>query len=123
MLTRPGAALILQAALISAVAWFYGTGTGGWDAAAAVLYGGVAALVNLSMLWWRWWSGRTPKHSDPGRHLRMLHRSSLERFFVVGVWLAVGFTMPGLEPLALLSGFVAGQVALIGATLFLRERT
>lgn len=122
MRLHAGYVLAWQVALIGAAALLAGSVLGGWRAALAVLYGGTAALLNNGLLWWRWWLGEKRIHSDPERHLKAYYRSSLERFFVVGIWLAVGFTMLGLQPLSLLSGFVVGQLAWIVASLSQRER-
>jgi len=108
--------IIMLAALLGA--WLGGRVTG-----TAMLYGGVAALANTGLLWWRWYQGLHKYDSDAGRHLRSFFRSSIERFFVVGILLAAGFLLLGLEPLALLAGFVIGQLAWIIASLALHERT
>lgn len=122
MQNHAGRILAWQCGSIGAAAILAGEILGGWGAAGAVLYGGAAAVLNSGLLWWRWWRGSKRIHSDPGRHLKTYYRSSLERFFVVGIWLTVGFTMLGLQPLPQLSGFVVGQLAWIGASLFQRER-
>ncbi len=79
--------------------------------AAATLYGGSVALANVGLLLWRWRRGRYDYHCDGQRHLQQFHRSSLERFFVVGVVLALGMYGLHLNPLAVLLGFIAGQTA------------
>lgn len=112
-----------QAAPVALAAMLGGLVQDGWATAFAVLYGGAAALLNSGLLWWRWRRGSRRIHSDPEQHLKSFHRSSLERFFVVGMWLSVGFTIPGLQPLPLLSGFVVGQLAMIVAGAVQRERT
>ena len=78
----------------------------------SVLWGGVTALANTVLLWCRMRPERNPT-ADPHRHLRMMYRSSLERFFVVAVLLVLGMMKLHLVPLAILLGFVAGQVALV----------
>lgn len=93
-----------------------------WGSSLALFYGGVAALLNTGLLWWRWWQGAKRIHSEPGRHLKTFYRSSMERFFLVGIWLAVGFTILRLSPPALLFGFVVGQLVWIFANWFQRER-
>lgn len=123
MLIRPGKCLAWQITLVGVASLLAGQFGDVWNASLSALYGGAAALLNSGLLWWRWWSGGKRIHSDPGRHLRSFYRSSLERFFIVGIWLAVGFTIPCLQPLPMLSGFVVGQVAGILATLVQRERT
>lgn len=112
-----------QAVLIGGAALLAGPVLEGWPAALAVVFGGAAAVLNSGLLWWRWWKGGEHIHSDPGRHLKAFHRSSLERFFVVGIWLSVGITILRLQPLPMLSGFVVGQVGWVLACLLQRERT
>jgi ATP synthase protein I len=115
-------AALLQVVLICLVVLVFGIWKGR-DAAVAVTYGSIAALLNTAMLFWRWSRGVRRFHSDADRHLQSFYRSSLERFIVVGLWLAVGFTWIRLPPLAMLSGFVVGQLAWLLASPALRERT
>ncbi len=95
----------------------------GAEAALAASYGGLGALLNTALLYWRWSRGATQFHSDANRHLQSFYRSSIERFFVVGLWLAVGFAWMRLSPSAMLTGFVVGQLAWLIASLALRERS
>jgi ATP synthase protein I len=115
-------AAILQIALIGlmllAVGYLEGTG-----AALAAGYGGMAALCNTALLYWRWSQGLVRIHCDAEQHMKSFYRSSLERFFVVGLWLAVGFAWMRLPPLAMLTGFVVGQLAWLVASPALRERS
>jgi F0F1-type ATP synthase assembly protein I len=110
------ATLIVVVSLL-ALAWK------GWPFALAVIYGGLAAWLNAAMLYWRWVQGTRRFHSDPGRHLSSFYRSSMERFLMVGLWLAAGLAWMGLAPLALVAGFVVGQLAWLIASPALRERT
>lgn len=94
----------------------------GLGEALALLYGGAVAWVNFGLLLLRWWRGAGAVHGDPVRDLNLFRRSMLERFFVVGVLLALGFALSA-HPVMLLAGFVAGQMVGMGASLALRERT
>lgn len=85
-------------------------------------YGSMVALLNSGMLVGRWYSGLNDYHCNGERHLRSFHRSSMERFFVVGILLAVGFGFLGLAPQALLTGFIVGQLAWALANLLARRR-
>lgn len=123
MLIHVASSLAWQAGLIGAAAAVAGLAQNEWAVTVAILFGGVAALLNSGLLWWRWRSGGKQIHSDPVRHLKSFRRSSLERFFVVGIWLSVGFTILRLQPFPMLSGFVVGQVAWALASLLQRERT
>jgi ATP synthase protein I len=95
----------------------------GAEAALAAGYGGMAALLNSGLLYWRWSRGVTQYHCDSNRHMQSFYRSSIERFFVVGLWLAVGFALMRLPPFAMLTGFVVGQLAWLMASMALRERS
>lgn len=94
----------------------------GGAAGLAAFYGGVAAMINTALLYWRWHQGAKVFHCDAGRHLRTFYRSSLERLFVVGACLAIGFRVLELPPKPLLTGFVIGLMAWILASAALRER-
>lgn len=83
----------------------------GWTTAVAFFFGGGVALLNSGLLVWRWRRGLADYHCDGARHLRSFHRSSMERFFVVGIMLATGFALLDLAPLPLLTGFIVGQLA------------
>ncbi len=96
---------------------------GGAAVALAVLYGGGAALANTALLLWRWRAGAKDYHCDVQKHLKGFYRSSLERFFVVGILLVLWFALVRSEPLAMLTGFLIGQLAGITASMALRERT
>ena len=84
----------------------------GW----AALYGGAAALANTGLLVWRHRQGERDYHCDADRHLKSFQRSSLERFFVVGIWLALGLGGWKLEAAPMLAGFVVGLSAWVIAT-------
>lgn len=91
--------------------------------ALAVLCGGGASVAGSALLWWRWHQGLRDYHCDAGRHVRSFYRSAMERFFVVVTMLAAGFYWIGDHPVALLAGFLVGQMAWMLASLTLRERT
>lgn len=114
--------MLFQVGIIM-IAVLLGAWWGGWGTGAGLLYGGSATLANTALLWWRWYQGLHKFDSNAGRHLRSFFRSSIERFFVVGILLAAGFLLLRLEPFALLAGFVVGQLAWIVASLALHERT
>jgi len=87
----------------------------GATAAKAVWYGGAVALANGLFLVWRMRQDVAQPSRDAHRHLRSFYRSSLERFFLVALLLAGGLGLLKLLPLAVLSGFVLGQLTLIVA--------
>ena len=89
-----------------------------WSASSAgltALYGGLAALANTVLLIWHHKRGARDYHCDGARHLRSFYRSSLERFLVVGIWLAIGLGGLRLEAKPLLIGFVVGLLAWVVA--------
>lgn len=92
----------------------------GPGSAVAALYGGSVAMANAGLLVWRWRRGRYDYHCDGQRHLRQFHRSMMERFFVVGIMLAMGLGGLQLEPLTMLLGFIVGQCAWIVAAATLK---
>lgn len=92
----------------------------GLAVALAVLYGASAALLNTGLLLRRFKQGEHDYHCDAGRHLRSFYRSSLERYAVVGVYLAVGLGALHLAGLPMVLGFVIGQMAWVLAALLFR---
>ena len=78
----------------------------------SVLWGGLTALANTVLLTWRLVYGDRPT-LNAQQHLRLMYRSSLERFFVVTMLLALGMLQLNLLPLAVLLGFMAGQATLV----------
>jgi F0F1-type ATP synthase assembly protein I len=114
--------LLLQTGMVGLAALVAGL-FGDLGIALAVLYGGGVAIANSALLFWRWHKGLRDFHCDAGKHVRSFYRSFMERFFVVMILLVAGFYWLGDRPLALLAGFVVGQMALMLASLTLRERT
>jgi hypothetical protein len=90
------------------------------------LYGGGVAMANAGLLAWRWKQGLRKFHCDGQRHLKRFHRSLMERFFVVVLLLAAGFAYrlaePSFQTLAMLSGFVVGQLAWVIAAAALKAK-
>jgi ATP synthase protein I len=81
--------------------------------AGSACMGGLIAMANVSLLDWR------RRHVDKGRalsageSLRVLYRSAVERFVLVALLFAIALGMLQLDPLALITGFIAGQLALV----------
>jgi hypothetical protein len=105
-----GCAAVLQAiaVLIGAALVYALLGSG---AATAATYGGTVALTNTLFLAWRMRQGERALDADAYRQLRSFFRSSLERFVVVGLLLAIGMGILHLAALPLLAGFVFGQIS------------
>ena len=106
-------AVNLQATIAIAVAGLSYFFVRDGSAALAVLYGGATALSNSLLLEWRKFQAERHPPRDAQYYLRRFHRSSVERLLVVATLLALGMGWFGLIPLAVLAGFVLGQVALI----------
>lgn len=83
----------------------------GAAAAGAVLYGGVASLVNAALLGWRQRQGERQIHRDVSGLMRLFYRSSLERIIVVSICLGIGLGSMDLKPMPMLAGFVIGWFA------------
>ncbi len=101
-------AVLAGAAIVAIQGW-----KTGWPLALSVVYGSGVALVNTLLLMWR--LGRSARRSpaDAHRQLRMFYLSSVERFFVAATLLVAGMTALGLLPLAVVAGFVLGQLTLL----------
>nr|WP_232522252.1 ATP synthase subunit I [Sulfuriferula plumbiphila] len=90
----------------------------GQATAFAVVFGGFVALANSAVLAWRMRAARRLINTDVQQDLRMLYRTGLERFVLVVAFLALGMGVLKLDPLALIAGFVLGQLAwLVGVTI------
>jgi hypothetical protein len=113
-------ALLLQSGVITVVV-VTGWISMGLLVAQALAYGAVVALVNSGLLVRRWYIGLADYHCNGERHLKSFHRSSLERFFVVGILLAVGFAYLSLSPPVVLTGFIVGQLAWAVASVLARR--
>ena len=113
LLTREFRGLIAwQLVLMLAVSgvFFWRSGAA---AAGAVWFGGLVATCNALWLLWRRYRTERGRALSAGESLRVLYRTALERFVVVALLLALGLGVLHLHPLALLTGFVVGQLALV----------
>jgi F0F1-type ATP synthase assembly protein I len=77
----------------------------------SIIWGEICALMNVLLLIWR--MGQYKQNIDANRHLRLMYRSALERFFVVIGLLAFGMVRLKLQPSAIILGFVLGQALLM----------
>jgi ATP synthase protein I len=107
---RPLIVLQLALLVVVSVVFFLHTGI---HAAGAVWFGGMTAVLNAGLLHWRRHRAAAGRALSAGQSLRLLYRTALERFVLVMVLFALGLGVLELAPLALVSGFVAGQLALI----------
>lgn len=116
MLLRSLAIQFASVLVLGLIAWLQA----GSATALAVFYGAGAALISSGLLVWRFKQGERNYHCDAGRHLKSFYRSSLERYVVVGAWLAIGFGLLNLAGLPIVLGFVIGQLAWVLAALLFR---
>jgi len=81
---------------------------------AGSVWGG-GAIATSSALWleWRRWQAEHGRVQSAGEGLRLLYRTALERFVWVTVLFAFALGVLHLDPLALISGFIVGQLALL----------
>ena len=86
--------------------------SGGFQAGSAG-FGGAIALINVLLLEWRRYQTDTGRAIDARQSLLVLYRSALERLLLVALLFALGLGALALDPLALLTGFIMGQVALL----------
>ncbi len=77
-----------------------------------MLWGVMAAGVNMALLAWRMIYGDRPALSA-GQHLRLMYRSSLERFFIVTSLLVIGMLKLKLAASGVILGFLVGQIILV----------
>ncbi len=76
-------------------------------------FGGLVAAINIGLLWRRRQAADTGRALSAGESIRLLYRSALERFVIIALLFALGLGVWRLDPLAVLAGFVTGQLALV----------
>jgi ATP synthase protein I len=103
---------VLQLALVAVTSVVFFTIYGGFQAG-SVWFGGLTAALNVGWLLWRRQRADTGRALSGGQSLRLLYRNALERFVLVALLFALGLGVLKLDPLALLTGFVVGQLALV----------
>ena len=102
---------VLQLALVMVAAVMFYLWHGVLPAVSAV-FGGAIALVNVVLLRWRQRSAGQTRALSAGESIRLLYRSALERFVVIAALFMLGMGVLQLDALALLTGFIVGQLAL-----------
>jgi ATP synthase protein I len=111
LLNRIRYAVFAQLVLVTLVAagFFVMSGPGG---AASALFGGAIAIANLLLLEWRHCRADRGPVLNAAQSVRVLYRTALERMALVVLLFALGMAVLQLAPLALLTGFIAGQAGL-----------
>jgi ATP synthase protein I len=100
---------LLLLAVTSAVFFVY---DGGFQAV-SVWGGGVIAMTHTLLLEWRRGCADNGRALSGGESLRLLYRTALERFVLVVLLFALMLGVLQLDPLALIAGFIVGQLALV----------
>jgi ATP synthase protein I len=103
---------LLELVLVAVTSIVFFTIYGGFQAG-SVWFGGLTATLNIGCLLWRRQRAEAGRALSAGKSLRLLYRSALERFVLVALLFALGLGALKLDPLALLTGFVVGQLALV----------
>ena len=103
---------ILQLLLLAATSVIFFVVYGAFQAA-SVWCGGLIAMTNVVLLEWRRRRADSGRALSAGESLRLLYRSAVERFVLVALLFAVALGILQLDPLALITGFIAGQLALV----------
>lgn len=110
----------LQALIILAAAGIaYGWGSS-LQNAIAVLGGGSVSVLNGALLAWRMSRAALYPAHDAHQQLRLMYFCAAERFLAVVASLGICLALLKLPPLAVLGGFVLGQVVLLTARLLLK---
>jgi len=112
LLSRFRMVLSTQLVLVLLTSAVFSLVSGGFQAGSAG-FGGAIALINVLLLEWRRYQTDTGRAIDARQSLLVLYRSALERLILVALLFALGLGALALDPLALLTGFIMGQVALL----------
>lgn len=104
--------LLTQLALVLLTSVVFLVVSGHFEALSAG-FGGLIACSNTVLLEWRRYRVDSGRVLSAGASLRVLYRSVLERFLLVALLFVLGMGVLRLEPLALLTGFIAGQLGLV----------
>jgi hypothetical protein len=112
LLSRVRMVLSTQLVLVLLTSAVFFLVSGGFQAGSAG-FGGAIALINVLLLEWRRYQTDTGRAIDARQSLLVLYRSALERLLLVALLFALGLGALALDPLALLTGFIMGQVALL----------
>ena len=103
---------MLQLLLIAATSVIFFMVYGAFQAG-SVCCGGLIAMANVLLLEWRRLGADRGRVLSAGESMRLLYRTGVERFVLVLLLFAVGVGTLQLDPLALMTGFIVGQLALV----------
>jgi ATP synthase protein I len=103
---------VLQLLLLAVISAVFYVVHGGFQAV-SVWGGGAIAIIQTLLLAWRRSCADSGRALSGGESLRLLYRTALERFVLVALLFALVLGVLKLDPLALIVGFITGQLALI----------
>lgn len=83
----------------------------GVAAAKGALFGGLVAEASAALLVWRMRAAEQRESKNAQQELRLIYRTSLERFALVVMLLAAGMGPLGLDRLGVVAGLILGQMA------------
>ena len=112
--------VVLQLLLLAVTSAVFFVRYGGFQAV-SVWGGGVIAMTHTLLLEWRRGCADSGRALSGGESLRLLYRTALERFVLVILLFALALGVLQLEPLALIAGFIAGQLALFVTRIYKTE--
>ena len=104
--------VVLQLFLLAVTSAVFFVYYGGFQAI-SVWGGGVIAMTHTLLLAWRRSCADSGRALSGTESLRLLYRTVLERFALVVLLFALALGVLKLDPLALIAGFIAGQMALL----------
>ena len=81
--------------------------------AVSVWCGGLISMTNVLLLEWRRRQADSGRPLSAGESIRLLYRTAVERFVLIALMIAFALGVLQLEPVALITGFIAGQAALV----------
>jgi ATP synthase protein I len=111
---------VLQLLLLAVTSTVFYVYHGGFQAA-SVWGGGVIAVMHTLLLAWRRSCADSGRVLSGAESLRLLYRTALERFVLVALLFALALVVLKLDPLALIAGFITGQLALIVTGIYKTE--
>ena len=97
--------LLAVLAVALAFGWFKD-----FQSAVAAMFGSAMVIVNACLLFWHMRRAERLAGDSMQRSARILYRCAAERFAATVFLFALGIGLLKLPPLALLSGFIVGQV-------------
>jgi len=103
---------MLQLLLLAAISVVFFMAYGAFQAV-SVWCGGLIAMTHVLLLEWRRRRADSGRALSAGESIRLLYRTALERFVLIALLFALALGVLQLDPIALITGFIAGQLALV----------